>query len=326
MKYILYNPLSDNKNGRKAALRLNNKIRNVVREIPKEAELISVLEISYKEFFADKTAEDEIYLVGGDGTINFFANDMCGEDIIPKVYFYPAGSGNDFFNDNKDAAVDGMIVINDYIKNLPTISVNGQNRRFLNGIGYGLDGVCCEVGDKIREKSDKKINYTTIALKLVLYAFKPRNATVTVDGKKYEFKNVWLAPSMKGKFFGGGMMIAPKQDRFNEDGKLTLVVVSSRSRLSLLVNFPKLFKGNIDKLKVVHCFTGNNISVKFDKPTALQIDGETVREVLTYSVKSNSPKQKTKAESAERVQKTVEKNKGETKSNNKKTNKNKAKR
>ena len=286
MKYILYNELANNNGGKKAALSLNDKIRDVVTEIQKDAVILAANGISYKDFFADKTDEDEVYIVGGDGTLNRFVNDMYGEVIASKVYFYPAGSGNDFFNDQKDRAKRGMIDVADYMKDLPVVFVNGMKKRFLNGVGFGLDGVCCEIGDDIRAKSDKKINYTPIALKLCLYAYKPKKATVTVDGEKYEFKNVWIAPTMKGRFYGGGMMIAPKQDRFDEDGKLTLVVVSGRSRLGLLFNFPKLFKGNVDKVKIVHTFTGKEITVEYDEPTALQIDGDTVRNVLSYTVKA----------------------------------------
>ncbi|MBO7368940.1 MAG: diacylglycerol kinase family protein [Clostridia bacterium] len=286
MKYILYNKLANNNNGIKAALQLNDKIREVVLEIPKEGKLIPVDEISYTEFLSDKTAEDEIYLVGGDGTLNRFVNDVYGMTFAPKIYFYPAGSGNDFFNDQKDKIVDGVIELNDYLSNLPTVYVNGIEKRFINGIGFGLDGVVCEIGDDIRAKSDKKINYTMIALKLCLYAYKPRKATVIVDGERHEFENVWIAPAMKGRFYGGGMMVAPKQDRFFDDGKLTLVIASSKSRLKLLVNFPKLFKGNVDKVKIVHTFTGKTITVEYDEPTALQIDGDTVRNVKTYTVKA----------------------------------------
>ena len=41
-----------------------------------------------------------------------------------------------------------------YLRDLPTVTVNGKHWRFLNGIGYGIDGYCCEVGDALRGKSD----------------------------------------------------------------------------------------------------------------------------------------------------------------------------
>lgn len=133
----------------------------------------------------------------------------------------------------------------------------------------------------------KKASYTIIALKGFLYAYKPTNATVIVDGKKYHYKKVWLTPTMKGKFFGGGMMITPDQDRNNDDGTLTVVIAHNLSKLKILALFPTIFKGNHIKYKKnVDIHKGRNISVKFDIPTAMQIDGETVLGVKEYNVKT----------------------------------------
>ena len=38
-----------------------------------------------------------------------------------------------------------------------------------------MDGYCCEEGDKHRAVSDKPVNYTTIAIKGLLYKFKRRS-------------------------------------------------------------------------------------------------------------------------------------------------------
>ena len=40
---------------------------------------------------------------------------------------------------------------------------------------------------------------------------------ITVDGIKYTYKKVWLAPTINGRFYGGGMMPAPGQDRENNE-------------------------------------------------------------------------------------------------------------
>ena len=74
--------------------------------------------------------------------------------------------------------------------------MNGKKYKFINGIGYGIDGYCCEVGDKMREEAVKDINYTSIAIKGLLFHYHPTNATVTVDGRKHTYKKVWLAPTM----------------------------------------------------------------------------------------------------------------------------------
>ena len=197
------------------------------------------------------------------------------------------GSGNDFFNDIKEKAKNGFIRLNEYLKDLPVITVKGRKSFFLNGIGYGIDGYCCEEGDRQRARSTKKINYTAIALKGLLFVYHPTNATITVDGEEHKFGRVFLAPTMNGRFFGGGMMIAPEQDRLNKERTVTVAVAHDTNRFNILRVFPSIFKGmHVKYKKIFTSFVGKDITVKFDRPTALQIDGETVTGVSEYSVKA----------------------------------------
>lgn len=278
MNYVVFNQLSNNKKGEITADELCARLDGFKK--------VSAIGLDMPEFLRGLTESDTLYLVGGDGTLNHFINDVYGADIAPKVYFCPAGSGNDFINDVKEDVKDGLIDLKKYIKDLPTVFVNGKERRFINGIGFGLDGVCCEIGDDQRANSDKPVNYTSIAIKLCLYAYKPRNATVIVDGKEYSFKKVWIAPTMKGRYYGGGMKVAPRQDRFDKDGYVTFVAVYGGCRLQLLTSFPKIFTGEHETKKIVKILKGKEITVKFDKPCALQIDGETELNVTEYTVKA----------------------------------------
>ena len=234
---------------------------------------------------------DRLVIVGGDGTLNKFVNAIEDRNYQFPIYCYAGGTGNDFINDVVGVNSDGLVMINDYIRNLPTVEIDGKSYKFMNGIGYGMDGWACEEGDLVREKTGKAPNYTAIAIKGLLYKFKPVKAKVTIDGVTEEYKNVWLAPTMNGRYFGGGMMIAPGQDRLNEERELTVVVVPCKSRLRLLTVFPKIFEGkHIKYTKIFKTFRGKNVTVEFDNPTALQIDGETVLGVTKYSAKSYSEK------------------------------------
>ena len=113
------------------------------------------------------------------------------------------------------------------------------------------------------------------------------NARVTVDGETGEFKKVYLAPSMNGRFYGGGMMIAPAQDRLNGEHSLAVVLYYGASKLKTLMVFPSIFKGeHMKHTEMTKVITGHDITVEFDRPTALQIDGETVVGVTTYTVHS----------------------------------------
>lgn len=171
------------------------------------------------------------------------------------------------------------------MENLPLVTVNGKTYRFLNGIGYGIDGYCCQVGDQLRESSDQKVNYTAIAIKGLLFHYKPTNAVVTVDGQKHTYKKVWLAPTMNGRYYGGGMMPTPAQNRKNTDGTVSAMVMYGAGKLKTLAVFPSIFKGeHVRHEEMVDVLTGHTIRVEFDRPTPLQIDGETIPNVTSYEV------------------------------------------
>lgn len=276
--YVLYNPIANNKKGEESVRALETSLSGETLEF---VDLTKITD--YQAFFSDKKG-DKIILCGGDGTLNHFVNDTKGIEL-ENIYLYGAGSGNDFLNDI-GASGDAPVLIDKYLKNFPTVSVNGKECLFVNGIGYGIDGYCCEVADELKKTSDKPINYTSIAIKGLLGKFKTRGAKVTVDGVTTEYKDVWLAPAMNGRFYGGGMMIAPGQDRLKNE-TLSVVVLHKKSKLKTLVVFPSIFKGeHVTHTDMVTILTGKEIKVEFDKPTALQIDGETVLGVTEYSARS----------------------------------------
>lgn len=278
-KIILYNPLAGDMQGADAAKRLD------AIYIGQELIYRDITEISdFGEIFSSLAPDDEVILCGGDGTLNRFINSIEGLEINNNILYYATGSGNDFLNDLEKPQGAEPFKINNYIKNLPFIYVNGVKRRFINGIGYGLDGYACEAGDKARQATGKKINYTMIAIKGVLFSFKPRGATVTIDGIAKHYNKVWLAPAMFGRYFGGGMKIAPQRSRKNHD--LSVVVVHDVGRLRLLTILPTVFKGaHIKYKKYVETLSVKEVSVEFDSPCALQIDGETISDVKTYTAK-----------------------------------------
>ena len=277
---VLYNPLSSTGTGENKAHMLDKLLEGY------NVEYRSLLDIGDKKTFLRELDPDIIPIItGGDGTLSFFVNELGGENPERNIYYFPAGTGNDFLNDLNKTGDTEPFLLNPYIIDLPMIHFNGETHTFINGVGYGIDGYVCEEGDRIRKKTGKPINYTGTAIKGLLYAYKRTKATVTVDGRTMEFENVWMTPTMLGRFFGGGMMCAPGQDRLNPDGTVSLMVMRCKSKLRTLLLFPSIFKGaHVKATNIVSVFKGHNIHVKFDRPTALQIDGEVFSGVNEYTV------------------------------------------
>ena len=277
--YVVYNPHAGNGRGKEEAEKL--------RDIMKGDELVfsDITKIDdYKTFLRGIGNNEAVIIAGGDGTLNRFVNDIGDTELDKDIYYFAVGSGNDFLHDIGGSKYDKPIQINKYLKDLPTVNVNGREYRFINGIGYGIDGYCCEVGDRMRAESKKKINYTSIAITGLLFHYHPTNATIIVDGKEHKYKKVWLAPTMNGRFYGGGMMPSPAQDRLSEHGEISVMVMYGSGKLKTLMIFPSIFSGkHIEHKDAVEVISGSEINVKFDRPTALQIDGETIKNVTEYS-------------------------------------------
>lgn len=274
--YVLYNKMA----GDSDALKSVQALEAIMQD---DLKLIDVMDVSnYRIFLNGLEKDDYIILAGGDGTLNRFVNHIEGIPFDNEVLYFPNGTGNDFAHDFGQSKECTPFSITDYIKNLPSVTVQGKTYRFINGVGYGIDGYCCEVGDKQKKTSNKKVNYTTIAIKGLLFHYKPTNAKITVDGKLHTYQKVWLAPTMNGRFYGGGMMPTPNQNRSSD--QLSTMVFYGSGKLRTLMIFPSIFQGAHSKhTKQVDVLCGQEITVEFDRPVALQIDGETILGVSSYT-------------------------------------------
>ena len=293
MNYILFNPKSNSEN-------------NDLNIIPGKEELdrlgvkqISLLDVNVREFCASLVEGDRVLICGGDGTLHHFANNTRGIEFPCPVFLVRSGTGNDFLNDIGQTCNEDLVDIREYINELPTVEIDGEERCFINGVGMGMDGEVCSKVEQYKQRTGKKASYKLIALKLLAYKYKHPSATVTVDGVEHHFDDVWMATAMHGRFFGGGMMIAPTQDR--KSGKLSVMVMHGGSRAKILSIFPSVYKGkHIKHTDIVTIFECDEVTVSYNGvPLAFQADGETKPAIYTYTARSVSSLKKVKAESAE---------------------------
>ncbi len=277
---IMFNPITHSNKGEENARKLEEIIKD------KQLEFIDVTKIDdIEKYVSNIPEEDSIILCGGDGTLNYYVNHTTEETRKRKIGYFATGTGNDFLFDIGGKLGELQEDISKYLQNLPVVEVKGKKYNVLNGVGFGIDGYCCEIGDKERLKSDKAVNYTAIAIKGILFHYRPCTATVTVDGKTETYKNTWLVPAMNGRCYGGGMIATPNQKRFSDDKKVSLMVYRHWCNIIALIVFPKIFKGeHIKKTKIVTILEAKNARVVFDKPCALQIDGETILDVSEYTI------------------------------------------
>ena len=241
--YILFNRRANHGKG-------EDGVEEILRSFPQDAIVLDVTSTDVRQLATELDSNDVMVICGGDGTLNHFANSIRGLDIKFPMYIWRSGTGNDFLNDLELPKGEKKILINEYLKDLPTVDINGiygsEKVCFINGVGMGVDGFVC-----------------------------------TIDGVAKKYDKVYLVPTMNGRFLGGGMKMAPMQNR--NDDKLSCLVVHNCGRFTLLLLFLTLFGGtNIKHKKIVEWCYGRDILVELDRPTSLQVDGEVYTNITSY--------------------------------------------
>ncbi len=249
-----------------------------------EIKKIDITTLDVAEFCRGLSEKDRILIRGGDGTLHNFANNACGVEFPCKVSMIRSGTGNDFLNDIGQMNSVDLMDIREYLRGLPKVSFKGKELCFVNGVGLGVDGsVCHEVEIFKAKHPNNKANYTAIAIRELGLKYKRPNARITVDGMTYCYDKVWAVSTMKGRYYGGGMMIAPSQNR--NSGKVSVIIMHGGSRVKTLSVFSKIKNGGHVKHKdMVDVIQGYDVKVEFDAPCDLQVDGEVYVGIMKYSV------------------------------------------
>lgn len=279
MYYILYNPLSNGGTCIDKAKELELKFNKE----NKENKSISLIEIKNIQEFLDTVDDDDIIIiVGGDGTLYHIANEIHGYDISNKIVMLAkAGTGNDFYRDVKRYEKDGFVRIEKYLSNTPSVEFNDKVNYFNNSCGIGVDGDICNRVNAAKKKSG--IYYLIHCLKAVLN-FERFTLNAKIDGQEMTFEKTWFTTVMQGRYFGGGMKVAPAQDR-NSD-TLTMVVVHKVPVPLLMIILPTIYLGKHTIFKkYVKIFKCKDVEINASTPQFIEIDGDIVPEVSKLVIK-----------------------------------------
>ena len=281
MNYILFNPLSNGGTCIEKAAELEKKF---IKE-EKEVKSISLLEIkNIQEFLNSVDDDDQIIIVGGDGTLYHIANEIANYDVKNKtILLAKAGTGNDFYRDVKKEEKDGFVRIDQYITKTPTCEFDDNLNHFNNSCGMGVDGDICQRVNKSKKKS--AIHYLINCIKAV-FNFKRFILKVKIGEEETTYEKVWFTTVMKGKYFGGGMKVAPKQDRNTDE--LTLIVVHKACVFLLMLILPSIYIGlhTLFKryVKIIKC---KEVELTASTPQYMELDGDIFENITSIKVKNN---------------------------------------
>ena len=213
----------------------------------------------------------DVWIIGGDGTLNYFINHYSSINL-PLVLF-KGGTGNDFawkLYGNCSTKEQFELVLNANPKPVDAASCN--NSLFINGVGIGFDGEVLESIKTIRFIGGH-IGYYLVVLKKILTfkesSFKIYSNELLADEK---FLLVMINNSSRT---GGGFHVSPKASV--NDGLLDLVIVKPLSIFKRCFYLPKIEKGKHLHLPFVHHVTGTEFTVECDRELPAQLDGELIK-------------------------------------------------
>jgi diacylglycerol kinase family enzyme len=75
-----------------------------------------------------------------------------------------------------------------------------------------------------------------------------------------------------GRYFGGGMLIAPTADP--TDGLFDVVQIEAQGFLKTLALAPMLYKGKLREHPRVQCYRTRRLTIESPAPVLLDVDGE----------------------------------------------------
>ncbi|WP_054698034.1 diacylglycerol/lipid kinase family protein [Syntrophomonas palmitatica] len=227
-----------------------------------------------------------VIAVGGDGTINEVVNGfyLQGELINPNACLsaVPMGTGGDLtrvlhFPRHLDGIcnlLDNPEIITCDLAHAQFHNWQGEpcERYFLNvaDIGFGAD-VCV----RVNRNSKALGGFLSFLLSVVgaIAGFQNRNLSISVDGISIYCGASVLSVVGNGRYFGGGMMIAPHAE-YN-DGLLDVVILKDFKKAELLYNLPLVYKGTHLKHPKISIARGREVKIHSEYAACLEIDGET---------------------------------------------------
>lgn len=228
-------------------------------------------------------------IVGGDGTLNeasqaFLAADGSAQPG-PELALIPSGTGGDFrktfdLGNGLDEAVDRLRTATPRAIDLGVVDLIGPDGRparhaFINILSFGLGGLA----DRIVNASPKwlggKATFLLGTLRATL-VYRPQPVVVSVDGEPFLEAPIMNVALANGRFFGGGMKIAPGADP--SDGSFDVVALHDLSKLAGVALASKIYAGSHPGSPGVRVTRGRIVEARavYDRDEVLiDMDGET---------------------------------------------------
>ena len=241
-------------------------------------------QVSFDVWQQDWTLEpasySHIYLIGGDGTLNYFINKF--PECKTPISLFNAGTGNDFFwKLYGEIALKRQLEIA-FCGDIKAIDAGKCNGRlFINGAGIGFDGAVVKEMKKEIPFVKGLFGYYFAVIKSIfkyrsiMINFDPQTKlpnTTSDDAIQSAGGCVFMVAVANGARYGGDFLIAPQACL--SDGYLDLVSIGHVNIMQRLFYLPRMKKGRHLSLPFVYTSTVKSLTIKTKDPVPAHLDGE----------------------------------------------------
>jgi len=217
------------------------------------------------------TSFTEIWIIGGDGTINYFLNHY--KNISQPLALFKGGTGNDLH-----WKLYGNITIGEQFelllkaKPVKVDVIQCNDRLYINTFGAGFDGEVLKSINAIRYLGGH-LGYLVSALKNI-FSFKEQSFNIIAGDEHISGKFLLVAVNNSSRT-GGGFLISPRAEI--NDGKADIVLCEPLSVLKRLRYLAVIQKGNHMQLPFIKYIQEKEVLIETDKEIYAQLDGELIK-------------------------------------------------
>lgn len=255
---ILVNPLA----GKGESLKFDAWLE---KELIKKGIHYQVFKNNWPEDFDDFS---DIWIMGGDGSINYFINQF--PNCKTPLALFKTGTGNDFswklYGDISNEAIFEKVLISDP---KPVDVGKCNNTLFINSFGIGFDGEILESMNAIRFLGGHIGYMVAVVLKILI--FREKRFKIKLENESWDDQFLLLIINNSSRA-GGGFKITPNASI--NDGLLDLCLCKKLSLLQRFRYLPVLKSGAHTGLPFVILRQGKSFQIQAEKTMAIQVDGE----------------------------------------------------
>lgn len=210
----------------------------------------------------------EAWIIGGDGTVNYFINQY--PDFKLPLSVFAGGTGNDLHHMlYNDMELQKQVPF--LLKATPQWIDAGlcNGKLFLNGVGIGFDGAIVQhlLG---KRKRPGKASYLLSVLKHI-FQYRETNATCYLP-HQIVAQETFMISIANGRRYGGGFVVTPKASV--QDGLLDVMMVRKINAAARLRYLPHIERGEHVHLPFVQYHHTTHILIEMDAAVHAHMDGE----------------------------------------------------